>query len=298
MRIAITGSSGLIGSTLVRTLSASGHDVRRLVRSRPTDGMQVQWAPGAGPLDPGVLAGLDAVINLAGPGLGDRRWTAQRKAELRAARIDATTTIATAIAAADPPPAVLLSASAIGWYGDTADREVDETAAPGSGFLADLAADWEAATEPATAAGTRVSHLRTGLVLAGGGGLLGRIRPLFRLGLGGKLGSGAQYWSWISLADEVAAITHLLAKDIPGPVNLTGPAPVTNAEFTRVLGGLVHRPTLASVPASALRAVLGDFADEGVLTGQRVMPAKLSQAGFDFRHKDVRSALAWALSSG
>ncbi len=297
MRIAITGSSGLIGTTLSRALAAAGHQVRRLVRGTPTDDSQRQWNPSDGVLDPADLAGLDAVVHLGGPGIGDRRWTGARKQLVRQQRIEATGLLAGAIAAADPVPPVLLSASAIGWYGDTGDREVDETSEPGTGFLADLCVDWEAAATPATEAGTRVTYLRSGLVLAGNGGMLGRIRPLFAAGLGGRLGSGEQYWSWISLADEIAAIVFLLTHDLAGPVNLTGPEPVTNAEFTKVLGQLLHRPTLAAVPGPALRLAVGEFAEEAILAGQRVLPHRLQEAGFEFRHHDVHDALQWALSA-
>lgn len=191
---------------------------------------------------------------------------------------------------------MLASASAAGFYGDTGTREVGEDEPAGTGFLADVCRQWEDATRPAATVGTRVTHLRTGLVLAPHGGMMGRIKPLFAIGAGGKLGSGSQYWPWISLADEIAAIEFLLNRPIGGPVNLTGPAPVTNAEFTRTLGRLMHRPTVASVPAVALRAVLGGFADSGVLVSQRVVPEVLLRDGFEFRHRSVDEALRWALT--
>jgi uncharacterized protein (TIGR01777 family) len=192
---------------------------------------------------------------------------------------------------------VLLSASAVGWYGDTGEHEVDETAPAGTGFLADLCRSWEAATEPARGAGTRVVTFRTGLILARRGGLMSRMKPLFSFGVGGRLGSGNQYWPWISLLDEVAALRFLLDHDLSGPVNLTGPVPVTNAQFTQTLAGILHRPAALPVPAIALRAAIGEFADEGILIGQRAVPSVLSRAGFEHQHNTLEQALAWATSS-
>src|SRR5882757_1959429 len=294
MRIAVTGSSGLIGTALRLRLSADGHQLFRLVRRPPVESGEIGWDPVRGEIDPGALDGLDAVINLAGAGIGDRRWTRRRRALIRDSRLQGTATISRAIAATASPPPVLLSASAVGYYGDTGATQVDESGPCGDGFLAQLCADWEAATEPARAAGVRVATLRTGLVLAPNGGMMSRLRPLFAIGAGSRLGSGRQYWPWISLLDELEAIRFLLEHDIAGPVNLTGPVPVTNAEFTRMLGAILRRPTLLAVPAFVLRAVLGEFADEGVLISQRVLPTALRDAGFAHTHATLADALRWA----
>jgi uncharacterized protein (TIGR01777 family) len=292
MRIAVAGSSGFLGAHLVRALAGDGHEVVRLVR-RPPDGPgEVRWDPKAG-LAPD-LSTVDAAVNLAGANVG-RRWTAAYKRTIRDSRVDTTATLARAVAAADPRPAVLLNASAVGWYGDTGDRMVDEEAPAGEGFLADVSRAWEAATAPAEDAGVRVVRLRTGLPLDKRGGLLKPLLLPFRLGLGGRLGNGRQYLPWISLPDWLGAVRFLLDRpDIAGPVNLTGPEPVTNAEFTRALGAALHRPTLFPVPAPALRLVLGEFAGEA-LGSQRVMPAVLTRAGYPFAHPDVTAALAHAL---
>lgn len=298
MKIVITGSSGLIGRALVRNLRADGHDVRRLVRRAPAATDEARWNPARRQLNPALLSGWDAVVNLAGVGIGDRRWTTAHKRAVLDSRVDATTTISEGIAAADRPPSALISASAVGFYGDTGDRVVDETAPAGTGFLAGLCQSWEAATRPAERAGVRVVHLRSGVVLARDGGIMSRIRPLFWLGLGARLGSGAQYWSWVSLVDEVAAIRFVLdaGRWMAGPVNVTGPEPVTNAEFTRLLARTLHRPAVLTVPAVALRIALGGFADEGVLAGQRVRAGILSAAGFPFAHRTAEDALRWAVS--
>ena len=298
MRIAVTGSSGLIGSRLVPALRDDGHEVLRLVRRTPRTAEEHRWDPQHRRIDPTVLADVDAVVNLAGTGVGDRRWSARRKREILDSRVDATATISQALAdaAAGPGrPRVLLSASAVGWYGDTGDREVDEAEPAGTDFMARVCVDWEAATTPASAAGVRVATFRSGLVL-GPGGLLGRLAPLFRLGLGGRLGSGRQYWPWISLEDEIAAIRFLITAPVSGPVNLTAPAPATNAEFTRALGEVLHRPTVLPVPGLALTAVLGEFAQVGVLAGQRAVPSVLTEAGFSFRHPALRDGLRAALA--
>ena len=298
MRIVVTGSSGLIGSRLVAALTGEGHDVLRLVRRTPRTTDEHRWAPEHRQIDPALLDDVDAIVNLAGAGIGSRRWTDRYKEKILTSRVDATATIsealARAVAAAPGRPRVLLSASAVGFYGDTGDRPVDESAPPGTDFLALVCADWEAATAPAASAGVRVVTLRSGLVL-GPGGLLGRMAPLFRLGLGGRLGSGRQFWPWIALDDEVAAIRFLLTSEISGPVNLTGPAPATNGEFTQALARLVHRPAVFAVPKVALRLALGEFATVGVLAGQRAVPARLQAAGFGFGHPDLESALRTAL---
>lgn len=298
MRIGITGASGLIGGALVPTLRADGHDVVRFVRGQAAGADERPWDPAARTLDPRHVEDLDAVVHLAGAGVADKRWTEQRKQVVLGSRVDGTTAVAHALAAAGGPK-VLLSSSAIGWYGDTGDRLTDETGPTGAGFLAEVCRQWEAATAPAEAAGARVAHLRTGIVLSGRGGALAPQLPVFKLGLGAPLGTGRQWVSWISLQDDVAAIRHLLTADVSGPVNLVGPAPVTNRDFTRALGRAVHRPTMPiRVPGFALRAMLGPFADEGVLTGQRLAPKVLQESGFRFAHADVASALQAELANG
>jgi uncharacterized protein len=297
VKVAVTGSSGLIGQALVAALREDGHTVARLVRRATRASDEVRWDPTGGGLDPAALAGVDAVVHLSGAGVGDHRWTEQYKRVLYDSRIDSTRAMVTAMLAArerGDGPGTFLCASAVGWYGETGDRVVDETAPAGHSFLATLCRDWEAATEPAAEAGIRVARLRSGLVLSRRGGLLGKILPLFKLGLGGRLGHGRQYWPWISLADEIGAITYLLSEDVHGPVNLTGPTPVTNAEFTRRLGRAVHRPALAWVPRTALRVALGEFAGES-LGSQRAVPSVLESAGYRFQHPDIDTALAWAV---
>ena len=293
MKIAVTGASGLIGTPLVRTLRESGHDVVRLVRSARGAADERLW-DGAS-LDPAAVADRDAVVHLAGAGVADHRWTDAYKATVLDSRVHGTTAVAQAMAQADGPR-VLLSASAVGWYGDTGDRLTDETGPSGQGFLAEVCRQWEASTAAAEQAGVRVAHLRTGIVLSGAGGALKKQALVAKLGAGAPLGSGRQWSSWISLQDEVAAIAHLLTADVSGPVNLVGPAPVTNREFTRTLNRVVHRPTFpVPVPAAVLRAVLGPFADEGVLIGQRLAPAVLERSGFSFAHPDLETALRASL---
>jgi uncharacterized protein (TIGR01777 family) len=298
MKIAVTGSSGLIGSALGQALHADGHEVLRLVRRTPRTLEEHRWEPAHGRIPPGLLDDVDAVVNLAGVGVADRPWTAKRKEQVLASRVDSTTTVSRALAqaVADHPgrERVLLSASAVGWYGDTGDRVVDETVPAGDDFLSRVCVEWEAATGPAVAAGVRVATLRTGLVLARGG-LLGRLLPLFRLGLGGKLGNGQQYMPWISLRDEVDAIRFLLQAPVSGPVNLTGPEPVRNAVFTETLAEAVHRPAFLTVPAPAMRLALGELARVAVLSGQRAVPAALQAAGFRHTDTDLASALRAAL---
>ena len=295
MRIVIGGATGLIGTALAARLEQDGHEVTRLVRRPPTGPGQVRWDPRR-PLDPAILSGSDAVVSLSGAPIAGGWWTQSRKRELRDSRVSATATLVTAIRAAAVAPPVLLSGSAIGWYGDTGGREVDETAPAGSGFLPALVTDWEAAAAPASDAGTRVVTLRTGLVMSGQGGLLGPLAPLFKLGLGARLGGGRQYVSWIALADHVRAARFLLEHaDIAGPVNLTAPAPVTNTEFTAALGRAAHRPALLRVPAPLLRAGLGELSSE-LLGSARVLPVRLLAAGFTFRYPGIDAALAAALA--
>ena len=294
--IAIAGSSGLIGSALVSALRAADHRVLRIVRRAPSNGDELHWNPDSGDFDPAGLDGVDAVVNLCGVNVGEKRWSGAFKQSLRDSRIDPTEVISAAVTTAGVP--ALINASAVGYYGDTRNRVIDETAPPGTGFLAQLCVDWEAATLPAQDAGVRVVLARTGLVLSPGGGVLGRLRPLFSFGLGGRLGGGRQYMPWISLEDEIRALLFAINNDeLSGPVNFTGPAPVTNAEFTAALGRCLNRPTPWLVPGIALRTVLGEFADEGLLGGQRAIPAALERAGFVFHHNTIGEALAYATGS-
>lgn len=290
MQIAITGSTGLIGKALVGALRDEGLTVVRLVRRRAAAADEVRWDP-FGDVDTASLEGVDAVVHLAGASIGDHRWTMANRREIRDSRIEGTRTLARALAGLKRRPSVFVSGSAIGFYGDTGDVAVDESAPRGEGFLAELCLDWEAAARPAADAGIRVVHPRTGLVFAREGGLLGKVLPLFRLGLGGRLGTGRQWMSWISLADQVAALRFLIDGDLDGPVDLTAPEPVTNADFTEALGAALRRPTPFTVPATVLRLALGELADEGALISQRVLPARLIEAGFTFKHRELTAAL-------
>ena len=292
MDVIVTGSSGLIGTALAVGLAADGHRVRRLVR-RPARGTdEVHWDPSEGEIDQDGLEGADGVVHLAGPGIGDKRWSDQRKHDLREARVAGTTLLAEALAGLQAKPAVLLSGSAIGYYGDRGDEKLTEKSKAGDDFLAGLCVDWEAAAAPAAAAGIRVALLRTGIVLAPGGGALDKLLPLFKLGLGGRLGSGRQYWSWITIDDEVRAIRHLLDHDVSGPVNLTAPDPATNQEITETLGEVLHRPTLFPVPRFGPKIILGAEAAEAFLyASQRVFPKILEADGFTFTHPDLESGL-------
>jgi len=289
--VAIAGSSGLIGSALVTALRTADHHVLRIVRRAPANANELHWDPDGGEFDTGALQGVDAVVNLCGINIGRRRWSGAFKQNLRDSRITPTEVLATAVS-------VLVNASAVGYYGDTKDRVVDETSSPGTGFLAQLCEDWEAVTAPARDAGTRVVLARTGVVLAASGGALRQLRPLFSVGLGARLGNGRQYMSWISLEDQVRALGFAIDDDrLSGPVNLTGPAPVTNAEFTAALGRAVNRSTPLMMPGFAVRAALGEFADETLLSGQRAIPAALERAGFEFEHKTVGEALRYATAT-
>ncbi|HZQ29269.1 MAG TPA: TIGR01777 family oxidoreductase [Acidimicrobiales bacterium] len=277
MRVAMSGSHGLIGSALVKSLEADGHEVVRLSR-------QVSEVPG----------GLDAVVHLAGEGIGNRRWNEAHKRRVLESRTEGTTALARALRQSSVLPKVLVSGSAIGFYGDRGDEVLTESSGPGADFLSEVCRAWEASTKAAEDAGIRVVHIRTGIVLSGTGGALGKQLPLFRFGLGAKLGGGRQWQSWISLPDEVAAIRHCIDTDVlTGPVNLTAPNPVRNAEFTKALGHALHRPAVLTAPAAALRAALGkEMADELLLVSQRVAPTKLEQSGFEFQHPRLEQALA------
>jgi uncharacterized protein (TIGR01777 family) len=294
--VAIAGSSGLIGSALVTALRTADHQVLRIVRRAPANASELHWDPDSGELDADALDGIDAVVNLCGINIGRRRWSGAFKQNLRDSRITPTEVLSAAVA--DAGVGVLVSASAVGYYGDTRDRAVDETALAGRGFLAQLCKDWETATAPARDAGTRVVLARTGLVLASSGGALRQLRPLFSVGLGARLGRGRQYMSWISLEDQVRALQFAISDSrLSGPVNLTGPAPVTNAEFTAALGRAVNRPTPLMMPGFAVRAALGEFADETLLSGQRAIPTVLERAGFEFHHNTVGEALRYATAT-
>ena len=296
MRVIISGASGLIGSALTTHLRGLGHDPVALVR-RPAGSNEIQWDPAKGVLDPESLAGADAVVHLAGAGIGDRRWTDDYKRELVESRTKGTALLAERIAECSQRPGVLLSGSAIGYYGPNDDRELDEQSPAGTDFLADLCVQWEAAAAPAAAAGVRVAHLRTGIVLSKQGGALKKMLPLFKLGAGGKFGKGDQWQSWISLPDEVGAITHLLTADVHGAVNLTAPAPVRNREFAKTLGSVLHRPSVVPVPAFGPKLLLGgELADALLFTGQRVLPTVLQGAGYQFQHPTLDVALRAVLA--
>lgn len=292
MKVAVTGASGLIGSALVPALRASGHDVVRLVR-RPTRAAdEVRWDPVAGTADLGGLAGTDAVVHLAGAGVGDKRWTDSYKRTIERSRVDGTRTIVTALTALDPVPSVLLSGSAVGFYGDRGEEVLLETSSRGDGFLSDVVVRWEAETAPAVQAGTRTALLRTGLVMAPSGGAFGRLLPIIRAGLGGQIGDGRMWWPWITLADEVRAIEHLLTADVSGPVNLGSPEPGRNGDVIRAVARALRRPSVVPVPGFALKLVLGEFSSD-VLSSQRMLPATLTASGFTFEHEDVDVAAAW-----
>jgi len=285
-RIAITGASGLIGSALVGHLKSEGHTVQRLVRRAPVSPDEIQWDPKTGYVDVEALRGVDAVIHLAGVGVGDKRWTKRYKSEILNSRLLGTTAIANAVA--EVKPQVFISASAIGWYGDSGNRAVVETDSVGNDFLAAVCREWEGAAD--LAGDVRTVKLRTGLVLDPTGGALGRMLPLFRFGLGGKLGSGKQWWSWITLHDVVRAIEFALANPIAGPINLTSPNPVTNQEFTAALAQALKRPALFPAPAIALKIALGGFSSE-ILGSKKVLPNALSDAGFVWDYPHITNAL-------
>jgi uncharacterized protein (TIGR01777 family) len=297
MRIIIGGASGFLGTALIERLRADGHEVTRLVRRTAKGPGELRWSPADGVLDPKTLTGADVAINLAGAGVGDHRWTRSYMEVIRRSRVDSTTTLSHALTDAVSGPRVLLNASAVGFYGSRGDEILTEQSPAGDGFLPDVCRAWESATQAAEDAGVRVCHLRSGLVLGGGGGLLGRMVPLFRAGLGGKLGDGRQWMSWVSLADELNAIRFLMSHDdIAGPVNVTGPNPVRNEDLTRILGAVLKRPTLLPAPKLGLRIVLGQFTED-VLSSTRAMPSVLTAAGFRHEHDDVESALKWAVGA-
>lgn len=296
MRIAISGSSGFIGTALSAHLTDGGHEVLRLVRRAPEGPDEAEWHPDDHELDPAVLDGIEAVVNLNGAGVGDRRWTRKYKRLIYNSRVDSTETLATTIAGMDSPPRVFVTPSAIGIYGSNPGRDVlDEDSQAGDSFLAKLCVDWEGAAAPARGAGIAVCHPRFGLVMHHSGGALGRMLPIFRRGLGGPLGRGDQYWSYVSLTDVVRAIRFLVEeRGLVGPYNVTAPEPVTNAEFSRELAHALHRPSLMRVPGIGIQLALGEYAYE-VLGGIRAVPRRLVEAGFIHEHPDARSVVTAAL---
>lgn len=304
MRVAVTGSNGLVGSELVRVLEHGGSEVTRIVRGDSTQaagapkGRTVCWDPSAGTIEAAGLEGHDAVVHLAGAGIGDQRWSDDRKATIRDSRVKGTRLLAETLAGLERPPAVLASGSAVGFYGyDRGDEALTEDSGPGGGFLATVVQEWEAATAPAAEAGVRVVLLRSGIVLSAKGGALAQLLLPFKLGAGGRLGSGRQWFSWVSIDDEVGAIAHVLSDgSVRGAVNLTAPEPVTNAELTATLGRVLRRPTVIPVPTTVLRVRFGgEMVTEMLLGGQRVLPAALQASGYRFRHPQLSEALSYVL---
>lgn len=297
MKVLISGSSGLIGTALVRSLESSGHSVARLARpssARVSD--SIAWDPASGSLDARQLEGFDAAVHLSGENVASGRWSADQKARIRDSRVKSTELLANALAGLDSPPKVFACASATGYYGDRSGEILTEDAAPGSDFLAGVGVEWEKATAPASDAGIRVVNMRISVVLTAAGGMVATVGPIFRLGLGGKLGSGAQYLSWISREDIIRAMEWILERDdLSGPVNLCSPNPVTNSEFTRTMGRVLRRPTLFPVPRFALRITQGEITDM-LLASVRAAPEKLMESGFEFRHPNMEDALRWALT--
>ncbi|MFZ4668367.1 MAG: TIGR01777 family oxidoreductase [Microthrixaceae bacterium] len=292
MDIAVTGASGLIGRALTRHLTDGGHRVLRLVRPGAAGGTDTAvWDPVAGTIDAASLEGVDAVVHLAGEGIAEKKWTVEQKARILDSRVDGTTLLATTLAGLEAKPAVFLSGSAIGFYGDTGDRPTDESGPAGTDFPASVCVAWEAAAAPAVDAGIRTAFLRTGIVMSTDGGALAKQLPFFKMGLGGRAGSGRQYQSWITLNDEVRAIEFLLDADVAGPVNLTAPNPSTNSEFTKMLGKVLGRPTTI-LPMFGPRLLYGrELADSLLLTSQRIVPAALTDAGFAFDDPELEGAL-------
>jgi uncharacterized protein (TIGR01777 family) len=300
MKILISGASGLIGTALRRSLDEAGHEVIRLVRRAPNSADERQWSPAVGDLDPASFDGVDVVVNLSGAGIGDKRWTDKRRREIVDSRLGSTRLLASTLAALDDPPHTFVSQSAIGFYGNRGDEVLDESSTAGSkdDFLTKLTIDWEEAADPAVDAGLRVVYPRTGLVLAPGTQLLGRLVPLFKAGLGGPIGDGGQWWSWITLQDEVDALMSVIEGDISGPVNLVAPNPVRNREFVSALGAVLRRPTIFRVPRFAIRAAMGpEMADELSLSSSRVVPKRLLASGFAFAAPTIDAALAGLLGA-
>ena len=291
MKILVAGASGLVGSALIPALESDSAEINRLVRSSPKAN-EIEWHPNQRGIDATRLEGFDAIINLAGENIAEGRWTDEKKRKIRDSRVDGTHLLSEAIAKLATKPRVFLCASATGFYGDRDDEILDETSDSGGGFLANVCRDWEGATEPAAKAGVRVVNLRFGPILAREGGMLGKMLTPFKLGMGGKVGSGKQYMSWVAIDDVVGAIKLALPDEsIHGPLNVVSPNPVTNEEFTKTLGEVLSRPTVMSIPAFAARLAFGEMADEMLLVSQRVAPKKLNEAGYQFKHPELESAL-------
>ncbi len=296
MNVLVTGSSGLIGSALVPLLTTGGHRVVRLVRRAPRAEEERAWDPEANALDPALFAGIDAVVHLSGESIGDGRWTAARKQRIRDSRVNSTRLIAATLAGMSHPPRTLVCASAVGFYGDRGDEVLTEESPPGTGFLADVCREWEAAADPARQKGVRVVHVRSGVVLSPRGGALAKMLLPFKLGAGGVVGSGTQYWSWVTIDDAAGIFLHALCDDrVFGPVNATAPHPATNREFTRILGNVLHRPTIVPMPAFAARLALGEMADELLLGSARVLPEQLRRTGYVFRYPELETGLRHVL---
>ena len=296
MRVLVSGSTGLIGSSLVRSLESGGHDVVRLLRPQSrTTANGIMWDPAAGSLDAREVEGFDSVVHLSGENIANRRWSEAQMARIRDSRIGSTTLLSETLASLDSPPSVLACASAGGYYGDRGVELLDEDASVGTGFMAEATKEWEDATGPAASAGIRVVNLRIGVVLTAAGGMLSRVLPIFKLGIGGRLGSGSQYMSWLTRSDVIdATVWTLEHDDLSGPVNVSSPNPVTNKEFTRALGRALRRPAVLVVPTFALRIMQGDLS-EVVMSSARMAPARLRESGFEFRHPEIDGALEWAL---
>jgi uncharacterized protein len=294
MEVLMSGATGLIGSALTPELEGRGHRVRRLTRTPRSEG-DIGWDPEAGTID-GYLAGTEAVVHLAGESIAEGRWTEQKKRRILESRQKGTRLLAEKVAELSEPPSVMVSASATGYYGDRGNELLTEESEPGSLFLSEVCREWEAAADPAREAGVRVVHPRFGIVLSTEGGALGTTLPIFKLGGGGKIGSGRQYWSWVSLDDVIGAIVHAIdTDDLSGPVNVVTPDPPTNAEYTKVLGHVLGRPTILTVPAPAARLGLGEIADELLLVSARVEPVRLQETGYPFRHLGLEGALRYLL---
>ena len=298
MQVAVTGSSGLIGSELRRALELSGHDVLRIVRGGPSASDSIRWDPSAGAIEAAGLEGVDAVVHLAGESIGGGRWTDAQKAKVLGSRLEGTTLLARTLASLASPPKVLVSGSAVGYYGNGGDEFLTEESPRGEGFLADVVERWEAAAAPAEEAGIRVPRIRTGIVLSRHGGALGKLLLPFKLGLGGRFGSGRQYWSWISIHDEVGAILHTIeTESLSGPINLTAPNPTTQADFAATLARVLGRPAFMPTPVFGVKAVYGEqMVEETLLWGQRALPKRLEESGFDFVHPTLEVALRAVVS--
>lgn len=290
MKIALTGASGLVGTALVTKLTTDGHQVIRLVRRGPAE-REEHWNPVSG-IEPNALQGVDAVVHLAGENIAEGRWTSEKKDRIRESRVRGTAAIARSLGAMNPPPPTLICASAIGYYGDRGDAELREDSEPGTGFLPDVCQAWEAAADPAREAGIRVVHVRFGVVLSGAGGALAKMLTPFKLGVGGRIGSGGQYMSWLSIDDATGIIQHALTTpDLAGPVNAVAPEPVTNTVFTKSLGRAVHRPTIFPMPAFVAKLAFGEMAEALLLASTRVLPERLEATGYEFRHRTIDDAL-------